>query len=59
MGYRIFYRKSDAVQLEENEIYPNVWGDEDCDYLVEYFEDIKMFYEKADSENKMVIQYIS
>lgn len=51
--------KYNPEELEKNEIYPNGWGDEDYDYLVGYFEDLKKFYEKAASENKMVIQYLN
>lgn len=51
--------KYNPTELENNEIYPNSWADEDYDYLVGYFEDLKKFYEKAASENKMVIQYLN
>lgn len=51
--------KYNPVELEKNEIYPNGWGEEDYDYLVGYFEDLKKFYEKASNESKMVIQYLN
>ena len=46
-------------ELGKNDIYPNNWNAEDCDYLAGYFDDLKAFYKNAVDENKMVIQYLN
>jgi Domain of unknown function (DUF1877) len=51
--------KFNAEELGTNDIYPNNWNTEDCDYLAGYFDDLKAFYKKAAGENKMVIQYLN
>jgi Domain of unknown function (DUF1877) len=51
--------KFNAETLGANDIYPNNWNAEDCDYLAGYFDDLKAFYKKAAIENKMVIQYLN
>lgn len=45
----------------ENNIYPTIWneGEEAFEYLMEYFNDLKDFYQKASLEKQAVITFLN
>lgn len=51
----------DAQKMEELEVYPSVWGesDEEVDYLIGYFNQLKAFYEEASNQNMAIISIMS
>ena len=51
----------DAAALAKHDIYPTIWdeGDEACDYLVEYFEQLKTFVRDAAETRDALIVYIN
>lgn len=53
-------KKYDAEKLNENEIYPQAWSDDEgeLNYLTENFEELKSFYSDADKGGQAIITYI-
>jgi hypothetical protein len=49
----------DSAKMNELELYPNNWDDEDINFLLPYFEQLKKFYAKAAANNQAVITYLS
>lgn len=51
----------DPEKMTELGVYPEIWdeGEEAYDYLVEYFKQVKVFYEKAVKDNHAMINFIN
>jgi len=50
----------DAKKMSELEIYPTIWDEPEAfDYIVEYYEKLKQFYQTAAASNQEVVAYIN
>ena len=56
-----FKEKYDTNSMNAAKVYPGQWIDDDKskNYVVDYFEELKTFYEKAARNNSSVICYLS
>ena len=53
-------QRFDAAIMLEKDIYPDIWDDENAlDYLLQYFEDLKTFYQMAYMQNEAVILFLN
>ncbi|PUV24742.1 YfbM family protein [Sphingobacterium athyrii] len=53
-------QRFDAATMLEKDIYPDIWDDENAlDYLLQYFEDLKAFYQMAYMQNEAVILFLN
>jgi hypothetical protein len=56
-----FRARFDAAALAEAEVYPQIWeeGDDALDYVADYFEEARHFYQTAAEQGLAVIQFIN
>ena len=54
-------RRFDPTRMKALEIYPDIWdeGEESLDYLLQYFESLREFYNNAASRGNAVLLYLS
>ena len=55
-------RNFDPKRMEELEVYPSVWeqgGDEEFDYLSEYFKEMQKVYSEAAKNGEAIITFIN
>jgi len=52
-------QRYDAQAMNDAEIYPPNWGDEDCDWLIEAFEKVLNFYSEAASRGQCVVLFLN
>ncbi len=53
-------QRFDATTMLEKDIYPDIWDDENAlDYLLQYFEDLKVFYQMAALHHEAVILFLN
>jgi hypothetical protein len=51
--------KYDSATMMQLAVYPQIWNEEDAlPYLVDYFNKLKPFYEKAANQGEAIISYI-
>lgn len=53
------YSKFDWKDMNKHEIYPGYQGEEDFEYIGDYFEEVKEFFRKAAHKEKAMILYIN
>jgi hypothetical protein len=50
----------DARALGDNDVYPVIWDEPDaCDYLLEYFDDLKDFIAKSNAAGMGLVVWLS
>ena len=53
-------QRFDSATMLEKDIYPDIWDDENAlDYLLQYFEDLKAFYQMATLHHEAVILFLN
>jgi hypothetical protein len=58
----VFVESYDPKAMEKAEIYPSIWvreGEEALEYLLEYYQELRKFYQAAATRGDRVIQWIS
>lgn len=57
-----FCRKYEPVAMDDASIYPNIWeqdGEDGLQYILPYYQDLKVFYREAALRDEAVLIYLS
>jgi len=50
----------DLKDMAKKQVYPGIWAEEDAvDYVLEYFTELKYFYQKASENNEAILFFLS